>query len=370
MSDAAGFALQTRDHEPVAVLSGDWTASSFAEVRDRFRAAIRPGLHYDLRGLERCDTVGALGILTFAGETFDPVASGARPEVARLIGLVARAARQEPAPPEHPPSSFMDLFIRIGRGVIEFGLAFWATMAFTGRLTAALARAASHPGRIRWAPLVSQSQRSGLDAIPIVGVTSFFIGAVIAFIGASLLATFSLQVFTVELVGVAQLREFAVVVTAVLLAGRSASSFAAEIGAMNMNQEVDAMRVMGVEPFEALVLPRFLALVFTIPLLTFIAMLAGLFGGLVVCWLQLGLSPIFFVQRISHAVGVRHFWVGMSKAPVMAMVIAAIGCRQGIQVGGDVESLGRRVTAAVVHAIFSIILLDAVFAVIFTELNI
>ncbi len=139
---------------------------------------------------------------------------------------------------------------------------------------------------------------------------------------------------------------------------------------MNMNQEVDAMRVMGVEPFEALVLPRFLALVFTIPLLTFIAMLAGLFGGLVVCWLQLGLSPIFFVQRISHAVGVRHFWVGMSKAPVMAMVIAAIGCRQGIQVGGDVESLGRRVTAAVVHAIFSIILLDAVFAVIFTELNI
>ncbi len=159
-------------------------------------------------------------------------------------------------------------------------------------------------------------------------------------------------------------------ITAILLAGRSASSFAAEIGAMKMNQEIDAMQVMGVDPFEALVMPRFLALLFTIPLLTFIAMVAGLFGGLVVAWSVLHLSPIFYVKRIAENVGVKHFWVGMSKAPVLAAVIAAIGCRQGMEVSGDVESLGRRVTAAVVHAIFAIILLDALFAMMYTELHI
>lgn len=130
------------------------------------------------------------------------------------------------------------------------------------------------------------------------------------------------------------------------------------------------MRVMGVDPFEALVMPRFMALLFTIPLLTFIAMVSGLFGGLLVTWPVLHLSPVFFVKRIAENVGVKHFWVGMSKAPVLAAVIAAIGCRQGMEVGGDVESLGRRVTAAVVHAIFAIILLDALFALMYTELNI
>jgi len=156
----------------------------------------------------------------------------------------------------------------------------------------------------------------------------------------------------------------------VLLAGRSASSFAAEIGAMKMNQEIDAMQVMGVDPFEALVLPRFLALLFAIPLLTFVAALAGLAGGMLVTWMALDLSPAFFLQRILDNVGPKHFWIGLSKAPVMAIVIAAIGCRQGMEVGGDVESLGRRVTAAVVHAIFSIIFLDAVFAVMYMELNV
>jgi phospholipid/cholesterol/gamma-HCH transport system permease protein len=184
-----------------------------------------------------------------------------------------------------------------------------------------------------------------------------------------MLSDFGAQVFTVELIGVAVLREFGIVITAVLLAGRSASSFAAEIGAMKMNQEIDAMRVMGVDPFEALVLPRFLALLITIPVLTFIAMAAGLIGGIVVCWSVLDLSPIFFLKRVAENVGVRHFWIGMSKAPVMAGVVAAIGCRQGMEVGGDVESLGRRVTSAVVHAIFSIILLDAIFAMVYSELD-
>jgi phospholipid/cholesterol/gamma-HCH transport system permease protein len=138
---------------------------------------------------------------------------------------------------------------------------------------------------------------------------------------------------------------------------------------MKMQQEIDAMRVMGVDPFEAVVVPRFLALLFTIPFLTFVAALAGLFGGLIVVWSVLGLSPDFFFQRIVDQVGPTHFWIGLSKSPVMAIVIAGIGCRQGMEVGGDVESLGRRVTAAVVHAIFSIIVIDAIFALIYMEAN-
>jgi phospholipid/cholesterol/gamma-HCH transport system permease protein len=158
--------------------------------------------------------------------------------------------------------------------------------------------------------------------------------------------------------------------TAILLAGRSASAYAAAIGSMKMNQEIDAMEVMGVDPFDALVVPRFIAMQLMFPLLAFVATAAGLFGGMLVAWLQLDLSPAFFLQRIVDNVGVNHFYAGIVKAPVFAAVIAAIGARQGLQVGGDVESLGARVTAAVVQAIFAIILIDAVFALILTEAGI
>jgi phospholipid/cholesterol/gamma-HCH transport system permease protein len=262
------------------------------------------------------------------------------------------------------------MFERLGRGVVDVGVSFWDTMAFNGRLIVVTMRLIANPGRMRWAPCISLAERAGLDALPIVATTSFFIGAVVGLIGANQLTKFGAQPFAVELIGIAVLREFGIVITAVLLAGRSASSFAAEIGAMKMNQEIDAMQVLGVDPFEALVLPRFLALLFTIPLLTFVAVITGLAGGIMVTWLALDLSPAFFIQRLSENVGVRQFWIGMSKAPVLAIVIAAIGCRQGMEVGGDVESLGRRVTSAVVHAIFSIILLDAVFALIYMELDI
>jgi phospholipid/cholesterol/gamma-HCH transport system permease protein len=202
-------------------------------------------------------------------------------------------------------------------------------------------------------------------------VTNFFIGAVIAFLGADLLTQFGAGVFAVELIGVSVLREFAVVITSVLLAGRSASSFAAEIGSMRMNQEVDAMQVMGVNPFQALVIPRLAALIVMLPLLTFVGMVAGLFGGMLVTWSQLSLGPAFFLQRlVDNPDMFTHMMVGLSKAPVFAIVVAAIGCRQGLAVSGDVESLGRRVTAAVVQAIFAIIFLDAVFALIYLELDI
>ena len=283
------------------------------------------------------------------------------------------AVRVEPVPLARP-RGFHELTVRIGKGVVNVGYEWIDTLAFLGHLLVVVARAFvylfTNPKRIRWAAIFSLAERAGLDAIPIVAVTSFFIGAVVGLLGANMLRQFGAEVFAVELIGIAVLREFNIIITAVLLAGRSASSFAAELGSMKMNQEIDAMQVMGVDPFEALVLPRFVALLATIPLLTFVATVAGLFGGMVVVWSVLDLGPAFFLQRIVDNVGATHFWVGMSKAPVMAAVIAGIGCRQGLEVGGDVESLGRRVTAAVVHAIFAIIMIDAAFALLFMHLNI
>src|SRR5690606_8559598 len=263
-----------------------------------------------------------------------------------------RLERESPPPPRRSPALVRG-FAKIGRGVQDFLAEITLSLAFLGRLIVAAGSALKHPRRIRWAAWVSQTERAGLDAIPIVAVTSFFIGAVVAFIGADLLSQFGFDVFAVELIAISVLREFAVVIAAVLLAGRSASSFAAEVGSMKMNQEIDAMRVMGVDPFQALVIPRLAALLIMLPLLTFIAVLTGMLGGLLVSWVQLGLGPTFFIQRIEQNVGVEHLWVGLSKAPVFALVVAAIGCRQGMAVSGDVESLGRRVTSAVVQAIFA-----------------
>ena len=261
------------------------------------------------------------------------------------------------------------LLVRLGRGMEEFGLELFGGFVFLGRLLGAVGALLARPSRLRAASTVSLMERAGLDAAPIVGATSFFVGATLAFLGATLLAQFGAQVFSVELVGIGVLREFGVLVTTIILAGRSASSFAAEIGAMKMNQEVDAMRTMGVDPFEALVVPRFLAMLAMTPLLTFLAMVSGLAGGLVVIWSVLGLSPAFFFERLLENVGPSQFWLGMLKSPVLAVIIAAIGCRQGLEVGGDVEQLGRRVTSAVVQALFSIIIVDALFALLFLELN-
>lgn len=254
--------------------------------------------------------------------------------------------------------------------MFNLGTEIFETMVFVGHLLVVVGRTVINPARIRWAACVSLAERAGLDAIPIVTLTSFFIGAVVGLLGANMLRQFGAEVFAVELIGIAVFREFNILITAILLAGRSASAFAAEIGSMKMNQEVDAMKVLGVDPFEALVFPRFAALLAIIPLLTFVATIAGLMGGLLVTWTVLDLGPSFFLQRILDNVGVTHFWIGLSKAPIMAAVIAGIGCRQGMEVGGDVESLGRRVTAAVVHAIFAIILIDAVFALIYMQIGI
>jgi len=337
-----------------------------AGAERRLRAALegQSRVDIDLTGVGRCDTSGAWAVLKAQSLAQNEGRLIAPPAVSRLIELVQSASQAEPTPKVRK-RSFYDLFDRLGRGVVGVALNSFDTLVFNGHLLVAVGRAARHPSKIRWAAVFSLAERAGLDAMPIVAVTTFFIGAVVGLLGANMLSKFGAQIFAVELIGFSILREFNILITALLLAGRSASSFAAEIGSMKMNQEIDAMEVLGVDPFDALVF-----LLLTIPLLTFIATLAGLGGGLTVAWAVLGLQPVAFFQRLVDSVGVTNFWVGMSKAPVMAVVIAGIGCRQGMEVGGDVESLGRRVTAAVVHAIFAAILIDAVFALIYMELNV
>jgi phospholipid/cholesterol/gamma-HCH transport system permease protein len=368
----ADFQLEdTGDGGAVLRLVGDWTTTGVGPAARRLagRVGASPVKRLDLSELGRFDTAGAL-ILVHAAPGLLPESAWAdRPEAGRIYAMV-EALERESAPPPRRADALTRTFAKIGLGVYDIGHEMMMSMAFFGRLMEAALAALRRPGSIRWPAWFSQAERAGLDAMPIIAVTNFFIGAVIAFLGANLLTQFGAGVFTVQLVAVATLRELAVLITAILLAGRSASSFAAEIGSMRMNQEVDAMQVMGVNPFQALVIPRLAALVLMLPLLTFIGMLSGFLGGMVVTWSQLSYGPAFFIQRISDdpMMGT-HLMVGLVKAPVFAVVIAGIGCRQGMSVAGDVESLGRRVTAAVVQAIFAIILLDAIFALIFLELN-
>lgn len=374
MERPADFRVRTATDRPTVALSGDWTARMLGDAGQRLAEAVREhgAVAIDLKRVRRMDTAGAHAVVRASGPSFDLANIHGREEHCRLLRVVDEATHVEPVI-RREPKNFHSMTIRIGKGVVDFGKDFLGTMAFLGHLMVVvgqtIAKLFTSPSRIRWPAIVNQMERAGLDAIPIVAVTAFFIGAVIALLGVNMLQQFGAEVFAVELIGIGVLREFNIVITAVLLAGRSASSFAAELGSMKMQQEIDAMQVMGVDPFEALVLPRFIALLVTIPLLTFVATVAGLFGGLIVTWTTLDLGPAFFLRRLVDNVGATHFWIALSKAPVMAGVVAGIGCRQGLQVGGDVQSLGQRVTAAVVHAIFAIIVIDAAFALLYMQLD-
>lgn len=365
----AAFAILDQPGARTLQPSGDWTVL----LLDGAVAMLGTALHptgpadtLDLSRLGRIDTSGAfvllralkpLGSVTPSHAGFD-----------RLSALV-RPAAQTPAVPAPKRRPFM-VFERIGKAVLAAGSESYQAMAFLGQLVAALARTVLHPRRLRLTPLFSVMEHAGIDAIPIVMTMTFFIGAVIALVGANLLTDMGVGVYTVELVGAAILREFGVVIAAILLSGRTASAFAAELGSMRMNQETDALHVMGVDAFDALVVPRVLACLLMLPLLTFCADMGGMLGGISVSWAMMRINPVFFAERTLETVNLTQFWLGMVKAPFLAVIIAISGCRKGLSVGGDVASLGRAVTSAVVQSIFLLIMVDAIFAVIFMELDV
>ncbi|MBI1263117.1 MAG: MlaE family lipid ABC transporter permease subunit [Alphaproteobacteria bacterium] len=374
-----GASLSTRLDAGRLILApqGDWVVQTIARLDAPLRKIETdsdPGsLAVDLTQLGRIDTAGAyllgrtLGLCSGAGE--DDVFIGDHPVARRLITEIrSRNVRCEPEP--ELDRSLIAVMARIGAGAHGAWQETVESCAFLGRTIMTALVVAPNPARWRVTAMVAQMESVGVNALPIIAVLSLFIGAVVAFMGANLLEVFGFSVFTVDLVGLAVLREFAVVITAILLAGRSASAFTASIGSMKMQQEVDAMKVMGLDPYEVLVLPRLVACVIMTPLLTLAAMLSGLFGGMLVSWMALDISPLQFVVRLQDAVPIQHMFVGLSKAPVFGLVIAIIGCRHGLKVGGDVESLGASVTTAVVQAIFAVILIDALFAMLYLELDI
>jgi len=375
MAAEAAFDLSEGGSAPVLALRGDWTVDTIAGLESALSdvaGKLTAGAVVDVAQLGRMDTAGAYLVdrafrTSGAGDARVAI-RGQHANAQRLLETVRRAATA-PAPPVEQLGGWTGLLDRIGRMVASVGEETVETMGFFGATLAVVGRLVLRPRKIRWVSVVSAMESAGLAALPIVVLLAFFIGLVIAYLGARILGDFGASVFTVELVTFSMMREFGVVITAVLLAGRTNSAFTAEIGAMKMRQEIDAMRVMGLDPMEALVAPRVAAMLVMTPLLTFAAVMSGLLGGLLVCWGDLGVSPVMFVSRVVEEVPARHFWVGIVKAPVFALVLTVIACKQGLSVGGDVASLGRRVTGSVVQAIFMVILLDALFALWFLEMD-
>lgn len=361
------------------MLRGAWVVSSLAAVDAKLRDLAKnygdtPLAELNLAELEGMDTAGAY-LIDRALRSFaptNPELTGARPEAIALLEQARMLATQEEhAPPVYEEGhGFVDLLERTGRTAEHMWQEALETLSFLGATLVAISSAIFRPAKMRWTALVSVMEDSGLDAVPIVAFLSFFVGMVVAFIGATTLSQFGATIFVVELVGFGILRELGGVLVAIIIAGRTNSSFTAQIGAMKMRQEVDAMDTLGLDPMHVIVAPRVLAMMIMVPVLTFIGMLTAIAGGMAVGWLVLDINPTVFFNRLQENVPLEQFWIGMSKAPVFGLAIALIGCRQGLEVGGSVQSLGHHTTKSVVQALFAIIVIDALFAIFYMELGI
>ena len=258
---------------------------------------------------------------------------------------------------------------RIGRSAEAAGAQALALLGFVGESALAFVSWFAHPTRIRWRPILYNIRSAGFDALPIVGLLSFLLGIVVAYQAADQLRRFGANIFVADLVGLSMLREFAPLMTAIIIAGRSGSAYAAQIGTMAVTEEIDALRTIGIAPLELLVLPKIIALVIALPLLTVFADLVGVFGGMVMAQAQLGVGFGDFLDRFSKAVSVTDYLVGIGKAPVFAAIIAVVGCFQGFRTKGGADSVGRQTTRSVVQAIFLVIVADALFSIAFSVLG-
>ena len=375
LATIADYELEMRGETVVVHPNGSWTIDQAENLDGQLAGDVAAltyrHVEYDMTALDDLDTAGAY-LLARAirygvtpAESWD-VMSKAPGHKTLMNAATSAVLGQE----SQPRRQWYDAFAKLGKATVRFCDELVETIAFIGHFFVVLAKVFASPKKLRWKAIVNLIESVGLDAAPIVMVLSFFIGAVIAYMGANLLAGFGASVFMVDLVGFAVLRELAVIITAILLAGRSDSAFTASIGSMKMRQEIDAMTVMGLDTYEVLVIPRAIACIVAMPILTFLAMMSGLGGGLLVAWATADISPVLFFNRLNTAVGIENLWVGLVKTPVFGLIIAIIGCRQGLAVSGSVESLGQRTTTAVVQAIFTVILVDAMFAILFFQMGV
>ena len=358
------------------VLGGRWTVAAatgidralkaMPTVPDR-RAAI------DMAQVSALDTAGAWliwrTIAALKDQGIETEIIAAKPAHAKLIDTVARNVLMGPEPPPRR-NAFVAMVERVGSATFAALYEARDLINFLGQVVIVLGRSIVRPSRIRFTPLIFHIEQSGLNALPIVGLISFLIGVVLAFQGAEQLARFGVEIFTVNIVASGVLREMGVLLTAIMLAGRSGSAFTAQIGTMKVNEEIDAMRTIGLDPMEVLVLPRMWALVICLPLLAFFANVMGLLGGAIMATTALDITFFQFARQLASATTLWTFWIGIIKAPVFGFIIGLVGCYEGLRVSGSAESVGRLTTRSVVESIFLIIVLDALFSIFFAELGI
>lgn len=344
----------------------------FQEMPDKTARATTGKLVLDLDNLDAIDTGGAHLVvklrktLESQGHKIELIGNSVH---LNLIGQIAKREPEEEAEVDlrNPLTKVLE---HLGQATVNSGREALNLIGFLGLVLSRLGRSILHPSRFRITSLVYHMQSVGLSAVPIVCLISFLIGVVLAYMGSIQLRTFGAEVFVVNLVSVGVLREMGILLTAIVVAGRSGSAFTAAIGSMKVREEVDAMQTLGLDPIEVLVLPRILALLITLPILGFIADIMGLLGGGLMSWTSLGVSPGMFVTRLQETTDVWHYVTGLIKAPFFALTIGLIGCYQGFQVSGSSDSVGQMTTTSVVRAIFMVIIIDAVFAILFVELGI
>ncbi len=373
MAQAGSIELDTTSSPPRTLLRGDWTLVHYRTLRAQLAGQAAPA-RVELSQLGQLDTAGASLLSDWLGAEHLAQLIEQTPELPAerlaLLRTVSAALRDVPVVcPPPPPSTTRELLERIGATVSGQFIQLKALLGFFGLTLACLLHSLWRPRRWRITALVAHIEQIGLNAIPIVALLTFMVGAVVAFLGATVLEQFGATIYTVHLVAFSFLREFGVLLTAILMAGRTASAFTAQIGAMKSNEEIDAIRTLGLDPMELLVLPRVLAMLICLPILTFIAMLCGIVGGGLVSTLLLDVSPTLFLNILQTDIPVQHFYIGLVKAPFFAMLIAIIGCLEGFKASGSAKSVGDHTTSSVVQSIFVVILVDALAALFFMEMG-
>jgi phospholipid/cholesterol/gamma-HCH transport system permease protein len=355
-----------------ASCSGAWVLRAMPSLERRLAAQPLPGdgeLVIDASAVTAMDTSGAwllhrtIGALEARGRVVH--VQGLRPEFDALFRLVVSRVPATRAPAAAAPRALE----WIGRKAWDSVLGGFGLLVFVGECAVALARALVQPRRIRWRPILYNVQTAGFQALPITGTLSFLLGIVIAYQGAEQLRRVGANIYIADLVGLAMVRELSPLITAIIVAGRSGSAYTAQIGTMTVTEEVDALRTVGVAPLDQLVLPKLLALVVALPLLTVYTDVMGILGGMVMARAQLDVSFPTFLDRLDEAVTLKSYLLGVGKAPVFAAIIALVGCYQGFQVTGSAESVGRQTTVSVVKSIFLVILVDALFSIVFSRLG-
>ncbi|WP_413785057.1 MlaE family lipid ABC transporter permease subunit [Marinobacter litoralis] len=374
----------SRSHEPSAgnaelsdsglTCSGDWTLSNYTELArlvEMIQTKDVASVPLDVSQLGRVDTAGASLLVKLVGPSAliqSVESSNLATEQQALISTVASAMKAEPRP-EPRTNPLLAFVASTGERVTDISRLVWLLAGFIGQTLAALFYILPRPTRWRITSFVAAVHDTGLNALPIVALLTFLVGSVVAFLGATVLQDFGATIYTVNLVAFSFLREFGVLLAAILLAGRTASSFTAHIGAMKVNEELDAIRTLGLNPVELLVVPRVLAMMVSLPVLTFVGMISGMIGGAVVCAITLDIPPSQYLAIVERDIGLTHFLVGIGKAPVFAFLIAVIGCLEGFKVAGSAQSVGEHTTSSVVQSIFMVILLDSIAALFFMEMG-